>query len=51
MVARDVASRFGVGCGVGVGAGEPTVFAVKKSIASPSSRSAKIQPPSAIMSR
>ena len=51
IVARDVANRFGVGSGVGVGAGDPTVFAVKKSIARPSSRSAKIQPPSAIMSR
>ena len=50
-MAREVASRFGVGSGVGVGAGDPTVFAVKKSIARPSSRSAKIQPPSAIMSR
>ena len=51
MVAREVASRLGVGSGVGVGAGEPTVLAVKKSIARPSSRSAKIQPPRAIMSR
>ena len=36
-MAREVANKFGVGSGVGVGAGDPMVFAVKKSIARPSS--------------
>src|SRR5690349_7460294 len=49
--AAIVAYEFGEGVGVGVGGGVPTVFAVRKSIARPSSRSAKSHPPSRIMSR
>jgi hypothetical protein len=44
-----VASSFGVAVGVAVGGGLPEVPEVRKSMARPSSRSAKSHPPSMIM--
>ena len=48
-VGLGVGVGVGVAVGVGVGGGDPEVPEVRKSMAKPSSRSAKSQPPSMIM--